>query len=197
MIILFSCCCGSGGGESDEREFPRLLCGDITILALPVFFSSSLSSRLLALYFPSSVLCRFKVYTYVENSSLDVQSYCHSVNNTSEYNQFTKLWNLKKISPFPYLFTDVTCSYACVIYSHATQFWSMEEAIAIMQIKYDHAGLERNWRVGTYSIRCDEDGLVLWRVEFSPGGEFEDQSEDGPGEAVLWLVDLERSHPPV
>ncbi len=34
-------------------------------------------------------------------------------------------------------------------------------------------------------------------MEPPPGGEFEDQPEDGPGEVVLWFVDLERSHPPV
>ena len=53
------------------------------------------------------------------------------------------------------------------------------------------------YNIDTYGIGCDEDSLVLRRVESSPGGEFEDQSEDGPGEAVLWLIDLERSHPPV
>ena len=61
-IVLFSSGCGGGGGETVEREFRLLLCRDIVILALPIFFSSSLSSRLLALYFPSSVLCRLKVH---------------------------------------------------------------------------------------------------------------------------------------
>ena len=52
-------------------------------------------------------------------------------------------------------------------------------------------------QASTYSIGCDENCLILRRVEPPPGGEFEDQPEGKLEIAVLGLVDLEWSHPPV
>ena len=52
-------------------------------------------------------------------------------------------------------------------------------------------------QASTYSIRCDENCLILRRVEPPPGGEFEHQPKSKLEIAVLGLVDLEWSHPPV
>ena len=58
LIFIFFSSGGGGDGEVEEREFFLLLCGDIGMLLVPNFFSSSLSSRVLAGTFPSSVLYR-------------------------------------------------------------------------------------------------------------------------------------------